>query len=130
MTKATWAKETARRLGIGELSFTTTRIGQTLHIPCARGHIVDLTVAPGSHPAMICKKMLNAGWTFGNHLLCPDHPQGRKKAKPAPESKEPAQMATTPPSTPKADAAPAPTDAAKRAHRLVMMALEDRKSVV
>lgn len=125
MTKATWARQTARLLGIGELSFTTTRVGQTLHIPCARGHIVDITLTPGMHPNAISKKMLNAGWTFGNHLLCPDHPQGRKKTRPQPETEESTDMPAIPPPLPKGDSTQASSDAAKRAHRLVMMALED-----
>lgn len=122
--KPTWPAATARRIGLrGAIDFTPSRVGLTLHVPCARGHSYDVVVAPGSHPDQVAKKMLGTGWTFGRHLLCPDH--GRKSEQPKKEKAAPMSAATA--SAPAVSAAQAvPSDAAKRAHRLVMMLLEDQ----
>ncbi len=82
--KAGWAADTARKIGLGgEVDFTTTRVGMTLHIPCCEGHVVDFTVRPGLAPQGVVKSMLAKGWTVGSKLKCPEH--GRKK-KPQPPS--------------------------------------------
>lgn len=116
MTTQTWQVATARRIGLGgEIDFTPSRIGQTLHIPCARGHIVDLILKGREHPDVVAKMMLNKGWTIGHKLICPDCQ--RKKKRKASEVKE--TMATV---TEK----PTPSPDAKRAHRMVMMLLEEQ----
>lgn len=107
-----WLPSTAHRLGLAEsaISFTRTRVGQTLHVPCAKGdHLVDVEVRANLHPNGVAKQMLNAGWTVGRRLVCPDCNNKSKKA---------ATMSET------IDRSP-PSDAAKKAHRLMMMALED-----
>lgn len=121
--KPTWGTTLARRIGTGgEIHFTPTRVGMTLHVPCARGdHIVDVNVRPGLSPEGVAKAMLLKGWTFGSKLACPDH--GRKERTTTPrdtQKKEPATMATAP-----ANPAPQPSEAAKKAKRLVYQALED-----
>lgn len=122
--RPTWPSDTARRIGLsGAIEFTTSRVGLTLHVPCQRGkHTVDVGVSPGSSPEKVAKIMLTKGWTFGTKLACPDC--GRASAKLKTKEIEVASQAkaapeaATPPAT-------APSDAAKRAHRLVMMLLEE-----
>lgn len=95
--KATWPGAVARRMGIGgEITFTPTRVGLTLHVPCDKGrHIVDVNVDPGMHPDSIIKRMLQKGWTFGSKLACPEH--RRCTRKPSNEN-EATPVATTAPS--------------------------------
>lgn len=118
----TWAPAVARRLGLtGEIEFSTARVGQTLHVPCSRGHIVDVTVPIGFHPDGIAKRMLAAGWTMGRKLVCPDcKPQKKAKNMDHKTNKtvghEGASIVAI---------STAQSDAAKRAHRLVMMELEE-----
>lgn len=113
---SSWPKAVAQRLGLGgEIDFTTARVGQTLHIPCAKGrHIVDVPVKPGSNPDAIAKMMLHKGWTIGRKMACPEH---RRKSE-RPQATGPQPMEETKPR-------PTPSDAAKKAHRMLMMALED-----
>ena len=127
--QATWPKAVARRIGMGGVVDYTLapRVGITLHVPCAKGnHVVDVKVKPGIAPDSVVKHMLNHGWTCGSNPVCPDH--SRKGRKPAaavtPEPQPPVQeeapaMATAP------DLKPQPTDAAKRATRMIYQALED-----
>jgi hypothetical protein len=129
-----WASDTARRLGLaGALEFTPTRIGQTLHVPCERGrHVVDITIRPGLAPNGVAKAMLNKGWTIGRTLTCPDCRPARDRAKHEKEPRPVAPVKTAnrpdlsePPISGLAQRAAVPSDAAKKAHRLAMMALED-----
>lgn len=115
--KATWPGAMARRIGqSGEIAFTPSRVGLTLHVPCVKGnHTVDVTVEPGLHPDFVAKRMLQKGWTFGSKLACPDCGKREKRTR-----KEPPVM-----STETTAAAPTQSAAAKKAHRLVMQALED-----
>jgi hypothetical protein len=124
--KATWPAATARRLGMsGEVSFSSTRVGLTLHIPCDRGrHIVDVRCRAGLNPNGIAKMMLNQGWTVGSKPICPSC--GRKEKKvtsPQNATTKPRQSHGEAVATPKAEIAA--SDAARKAHRMVMMALED-----
>lgn len=120
MTGAGWAKATARRLGMsGEVSFSSTRAGMTLHMPCARkNHIVDVRFRPGTNPDALAKMMLNQGWTVGSKPVCPDCGRKEKKVPPVNKLNPPAGQAQAAPTQP-------PSDAARKAHRLAMMALED-----
>lgn len=106
----------ARRLGLsGMVDFTPCRIGQTLHIPCSRGHLVDFTIAAGLNPEGVAKRMLAKGWIIGRKLICPDC---RKKKKGEKMPAATAQVVDVKPT-------PTPSPAAGRARRLVYMALED-----
>ncbi|MBF5091948.1 hypothetical protein F1640_18505 [Novosphingobium sp. NBM11] len=123
--KGTWPGAMARRIGqSGEIAFTPTRVGLTLHIPCARGnHTIDVPVEPGMHPDNVAKRMLRKGWTFGSKLACPDCSRREKRTR-----KEPTVMpieTTAAAQVPAESAAKVQSDAAKKAHRLVMQALED-----
>lgn len=113
-----WPQAVARRLGIGgEVSFSTARVGQTLHLPCGKGrdaHIVDVFVKPGQNPDAIAKKLLNEGWTLGHSLTCPEH--RRKSERPCQTGKQHME---------KIETQAKPSDAARKAHRMLMMALED-----
>lgn len=124
--KSTWPSGVARRIGLsGEIQFTPTRVGLTLHIPCGKGaHLVDFEVPPGCHPDQIAKRMLGKGWTFGSKLTCPEHSRREKRARSAPITltEEPAVMATTATST---SAPPTPSEAARKAKRLIYQFLED-----
>lgn len=113
---SSWPKAVAQRLGIaGEVSFTTARVGQTLHLHCKKGnHIADFFVKPGQNPDAIAKLMLHKGWTIGRNLTCPDH--CRKSERPKKTGPQPME---------ETKAKPAPSEAAKKAHRMLMMALED-----
>lgn len=91
----TWEADVARKLGIGGvINFTTTRLGQTIHVPCSRGldghgHTVDVKIRPNLDPNGTCKQMIGAGWIVGRRrLICPDC---RKKPK--------EKAALTPPSS-------------------------------
>lgn len=114
-----WPNAVARRLGLGgSVDFTTTRVGQTLHIPCRgqgrhRPHVVDVTISPGQHPDAVAKKLLNDGWTIGRRLMCPNTHKKRKE-RAMPENQNEAPIVT-----------PTPSPAAGRARRLVYMALEE-----
>ena len=118
--RSAWASDTARRLRLsGSVDFTTTRVGQTLHIPCVKGsHIADVTISPGMSPNGVAKAMLAKGWTIGSRLICPDC----KPSKVKPEKTEMPELVA--PKT-LAPCAPPPSDAAKKAQRMVYMALED-----
>jgi hypothetical protein len=110
-----WGSAVAHRLGVhGDIAFTPARVGQTLHVPCSRKHIVDVTVPMGFHPDGIAKRMLSAGWTIGRKLVCPDCQRKPKETK---------MVMTLVPDP--AGEEPKPTPAAGRARRLVYMALED-----
>jgi AraC-like DNA-binding protein len=119
----------ARRIGLsGAIRFTPSRVGLTLHVPCERGrHVVDVDADPGSHPDMIAKRMIRRGWTVGSKLTCPDcsrKPARRKE--PAVVAKPLEQSAAAVTSMPTATGAlAAPSEAAKKAHRFVMMMLEE-----
>lgn len=81
--RPTWAADTARRIGLsGQIDFTTTRCGMTLHVPCSHGdgHLVDFVVRPGLAPNGVAKAMLAKGWTVGSKIKCPEH---SRKEKPA-----------------------------------------------
>lgn len=125
-----WAKATARRLGLGgEVDLTPARVGVTLHLPCARGHIVDFKVDRGLNPEGVAKRMLAKGWTMGHRLICPKHSRKKKgEARPAADEiaegiteheEEKVEMAKEP------AAAAAASDAAKEAKRLTFLALGD-----
>jgi hypothetical protein len=120
-----WPTAVARRIGLGgSIDFTTTRVGQTLHIPC-RGngrnhlpHIVDVPIKPGQNPEAIAKKLLHDGWKIGHRLLCANSCKKKRE--------EPAMAGITlEPQPPEEQPAPTPTPAAGRARRLVYMALEE-----
>lgn len=119
-----WPEAIGKRIGTGTVNYTTSNVGQTLHIPCEHGggHIVDITIPPKSHPDHIAKMMLNKGWTIGRKLVCPDH-QRKKKAAPAkPEStKKEITKVTEQAVAVVAEKSPA----AKQAFRFLMMTLED-----
>jgi hypothetical protein len=87
-----WPLAVGTRLGVGAaVNFTGTAVGQTLHIPCARGHMVDFKIAGHTAPDAVAKRMLGQGWTIGRKLLCPKHAR-KTKAIPAPvpgEQEEP-----------------------------------------
>jgi hypothetical protein len=136
--KSGWPAATARQIGLtGEIDFTTSRVGMTLHVPCKPGnHVADVTVSPGMNPIGIAKEMLRKGWTVGRKLACPEHSR-KEKIRPAPAPK-PAMPVHTIPTTQPAKreispmnatvtpiTKPEPTDAAKKAHRLAMMMLEE-----
>lgn len=119
-----WPRAVARRIGLGgEINFTTTRIGVTLHVPC-RGwgkhaaHVVDVRVAPGQNPEAIAKKLLHEGWRVGHRLTCPD---ARKKK----EAPMPNDLRDSTSSAALIVGNSSPTPAAGRARRLVYMALEE-----
>lgn len=148
---ANWPKAVAHRIGMGgEIQFTTTRIGQTLHVPC-RGngrhiaHIVDVPIAPGQNPEAVAKKLLAQGWQIGHRLLCPARSPKTEQNIRAKQRKEqilasaacttndPTELAAiadqarraTVEVTPPAPEPKVPTPAAGRARRLVYMALEE-----
>lgn len=145
--RSTWPSAAAHRIGIsGELDFTTTKVGMTLHVPCKHGggHLVDVNIKPGTHPDYVAKLMLAQGWTVGRKLACPEHSRKEKirpapVPKPEPERKpwvEKTRAELFPAKTPEKETAPMnatvtpitkpePTDAAKKAHRLAMMMLEE-----
>ena len=76
---ATWAPSVAKRIGAApDLRFTPTRVGQTLHVPCSRGHVVDFPITGALPPEIVAKKMMQKGWTIGNKLVCPKHSRKRK----------------------------------------------------
>ena len=122
--KSTWPNAMARRIGLsGQIEFTPTRVGLTLHVPCVKGnHMVDVTVEPGLHPDFVAKRMLSKGWTFGSKLACPEHGRRHKAVATATQQQDT-------PSMPSIAAAPPPAPeqslAAKKALRLVMQLLED-----
>ena len=77
-----WKKDMKRRIGLsGELGFTQTAVGQTLHIPCSHGHVADFSIPPNSNPDFVAKKMLNSGWTIGRKLTCPKHQRKKKSPR-------------------------------------------------
>lgn len=128
-----WPRAMARRIGLGgAIDFTPTRVGQTLHVPCAgRGrshpaHIVDVKISAHQHPDAVAKKMLGQGWKLGHRLLCPDAYRKKETAEVA-AIMEAAQLHIEPEEPMAEDIIipPAPTPAAGRALRLVFMALED-----
>lgn len=107
----------------GAVDYTLApRVGITLHIPCRKGrHVVDVKVKPGLAPDGVVKHMLNHGWTCGTNPVCPEHSRKPRKSNHQPQhaQKDAPAMATAP------DTKPQPTDAAKRAKRMVYQALED-----
>lgn len=104
----------------GAVDYTLSpRVGITLHVPCRKGaHVVDVKVRPGLDPNGVVKQMLNHGWTCGSNPVCPEH--ARKSKIKQPEKNDAPEMATAPEVT-----KPQPSDAARRAKRLVYQALED-----
>lgn len=119
-----------RRIGAdNSLTLSALRTGFTIHVPCAPGkHMVDFPCKPGLNPEGISKAMILKGWTVGSRrLCCPDCQP--KKLKTVQERKEPVSnaaqtVATTGPQP--NPAKPEVSEAAKRAHRMVMMLLEDQ----
>lgn len=112
-----WPGAVAHRIGLGGLvEFTGTKVGQTLHVPCKRGnHIVDFHIAGNMPPDFVAKKMMQAGWTVGSKLICPDcNPKKR-----TPEMPEDNIAVALPIDAPRA------SPAAGKAKRLVYMSLED-----
>jgi hypothetical protein len=89
-----WPRAVAKRISIrGDLNFTPTRVGQTLHLPCERGnHVVDFTITGNMPPDFVAKKMLAKGWTIGSKLVCPDCSKPPRKVV---ANDEGASMATT-----------------------------------
>lgn len=87
-----WQLEVGRRIGVhGPIDFTPARVGQTLHLPCARGHRVDYPLNKPMPPEAVAKDLMKKGWTVGSKLLCPKHAR-KTKAIPAPvpgEQEEP-----------------------------------------
>ena len=88
MISEQWRKECAQKVGLrGEIDFHTAKVGMTLHIPCEAGdHVVDVKVRRGLPPEAVAKHMVQAGWTIGSRLKCPDcakRPARKKKAEPA-----------------------------------------------
>lgn len=73
-----WQEAAGRRLGIGTVEFVPTRVGQTLHLPCARGHRVDFEINQRFPPDQLARKLAQAGWTVGSKLLCPKHTRKRR----------------------------------------------------
>lgn len=69
-----WARTTALKLGLGGvIDYTPARVGQTLHLPCKHGHLVDFFVKSRVPPEAISKMLLKEGWTTGHKLTCPEH---------------------------------------------------------
>lgn len=82
--RSDWRSAMAHRIGLGgQIDFTPAGVNQTLHVPCAAGHIVDVKIRAKRHPDAVAKDMLNAGWVIGSTLRCPEHRRGIKKADPA-----------------------------------------------
>lgn len=147
-----WMEKVTPRIGMGGvIDFTATAVGQTLHIPCRTGdHIVDFPIAAHLPPEVVVKKMLQAGWTVGNHPKCPDCSRSRQSKANSENSKKrwagttpeerSAYMKTLRAKAEKKDenmneglnattsdnnATTKVSDAARKAHRLVMQCLED-----
>jgi hypothetical protein len=78
-----WMEKVTRKIGMGgSVDFTTTAVGQTLHIPCRQGdHFVDFPIPAHLPPDIVVKKMLAAGWTVGNHPKCPDCSRSARSQK-------------------------------------------------
>lgn len=106
---------------MSELAYTPTTIGQTLHVPCARGHMHDFTITGALPPEVVAKKMLQAGWTVGRKLVCPLHTRKPKpKAANELEEIEVAQPATN-------NVAPVQTsEQVREARRMAHMMLEEQ----
>jgi len=125
-----WPRAVAHRIGMGGLvDFTTTKVGQTLHVPCKRGdHVVDFSITGNMPPDFVAKKMMQAGWTVGSKIICPDCSR-KKKAPAAAPAQEEMTMATEPlpagVELPPPAVGPRASPAAGKAKRLVYMALED-----
>lgn len=127
-----WHAKAGRAIGIGALDYTPTRIGQTLHLPCARGHRVDFTLNTRLPPEVLAKKLLQKGWTIGSRLLCPKHSTKTKAPTPAPQEEiedmkqmnviSIEQKALQVPVT---QATPASSDAARSAKRAAMQWLDE-----
>ncbi len=81
MTTSMWEAAVTRHIGVSGIEFTPTRVGQTLHLPCSRGHLVDFTFQGAKPPEFIAKKLLQQGWTIGHKLLCPEHSRKSGQAK-------------------------------------------------
>lgn len=128
-----WMGDLSRKMGIGgNVDFTQARVGQTLHVPCERGHKVDVHLPSRMPPEAVCKKMLRDGWSMGTHLLCPKHAKPKRKFTPAevPQKEEIEMPPASNPPHPVELPAPAvlvktATPAAGKAKRMVYMALED-----
>lgn len=101
-----WGRNVALKIGIGGLlDYTPTRVGQTLHLPCSRGHTVDFHINKRMPPELVCKKLMHMGWTIGSKLVCPEHSSSSSKARcgtlaadppPEPTPPEPAPPAPSP----------------------------------
>ena len=120
-----WAEAVAGRVGLsGAIDFTQANVGQTLHIPCARGHRVDFYINKKLPPEMVAKKMMEKGWTVGSRILCPKHSRKPKKAaNDAPPQHEEEEIMVTP--APAAPPPPSPTMAAREARRLAIAGLDE-----
>ncbi len=89
-----WERSVARAIGASGISFTNTRVAQTLHLPChaGGGHVVDYPIKGAQPPEKVSRNLVNQGWTIGHRLTCPDHQRKSTKAlaEPAPvEQAEP-----------------------------------------
>jgi hypothetical protein len=80
-----WEHAVARRVGIPltDVTYTQTKVGQTLHMPCHVGdHLVDVKIQTNENPNGVAKRMLNQGWTLGRRLKCPDCSRSKKSSPP------------------------------------------------
>ena len=103
----------SRRLGAA-IVFVPTRVGQTLHLPCARGHKVDFEINTRFPPDQLARKLVHAGWTIGNKLVCPKHSRKRRpEREQEPETHEETPTMTEP-------AKPSPSEAARAKRRDAM----------
>jgi hypothetical protein len=89
-----------------------------IEIPCEEGHVVEWTSPNRIPPAMVAKKLKQAGWRLGQHVRCPEH--NRKTVIDAVQGGKSTMTDTM---TTQA------TDKARTAKRLAMMELEDSFNV-
>ena len=136
MVAAKWQQAVAWEIGLGgTVDFTPARVGQTLHLPCSRGHIVDFYINARMPPEAVAKKLMQKGWSIGSKLCCPKHARKSKKSAPgAPTPKEDPTMATELPEAvelpaPPVSVKPAPSDAAKAKRREALQWLSESFNV-
>lgn len=138
--EAAWHEKAAHKLGLATLNYTPTRIGQTLHIPCSRGHVVDYPLNTRLPPEQVAKKLMQKGWTVGSKLTCPKHSKKSKAPASAPQQENEDMSVVAPdpiphradPFLPSAQAVQTPkqaatmtSDAARVAKRAVMQWLDE-----
>ncbi len=91
--------------------------GVIVTVPCQHGHVVETSFDTRFPPDKIARQLRNMGWVLGNNrATCPEH---GKKEKPVTEPKTLAEQLEPAVSTAQR------SDAAKRAKRMIYMALED-----